>query len=123
MILHELEQTIIARKSADPSSSWTAQLLSKGPDKCAEKFGEEAVEALIEAVKGDPVALTSEAADVLYHLSGDAGLSRCRLRRCIWQSYPAAQPNRALRKKPSARANCVTDGSPHKGRRPRHWKH
>ncbi|MDG1293973.1 MAG: phosphoribosyl-ATP diphosphatase, partial [Planktomarina sp.] len=52
MILHELEQTIIARKSADPSSSWTAQLLSKGPDKCAEKFGEEAVEALIEAVKG-----------------------------------------------------------------------
>jgi phosphoribosyl-ATP pyrophosphohydrolase len=42
--------------------------LSKGPDKCAEKFGEEAVEALIEAVKGDPVALTSEAADVLYHL-------------------------------------------------------
>ena len=42
--------------------------MSKGPDKCAEKFGEEAVEALIEAVKGDPVALTSEAADVLYHL-------------------------------------------------------
>ena len=68
MILHELEQTIIARKSADPSSSWTAQLLSKGPDKCAEKFGEEAVEALIEAVKGDHAALTSEAADVLYHL-------------------------------------------------------
>ncbi len=42
--------------------------MSKGPDKCAEKFGEEAVEALIEAVKGDHAALTSEAADVLYHL-------------------------------------------------------
>jgi phosphoribosyl-ATP pyrophosphohydrolase len=42
--------------------------LSKGPEKCAEKFGEEAVEALIEAVKGDHAALTSEAADVLYHL-------------------------------------------------------
>ena len=68
MTLHELEQTIIARKSADPSSSWTAQLLSKGPDKCAAKFGEEAVEALIEAAKGDRAALTSEAADVLYHL-------------------------------------------------------
>ncbi|MDB0071897.1 phosphoribosyl-ATP diphosphatase, partial [Planktomarina temperata] len=40
----------------------------KGPEKCAEKFGEEAVEALIEAVKGDHAALTSEAADVLYHL-------------------------------------------------------
>ena len=43
-------------------------MLSRGPDKCAEKCGEEAVEALIAAVKGDPVALTSEAADVLYHL-------------------------------------------------------
>ena len=42
--------------------------MSKGPDKCAEKFGEEAVEALIEAVKGDHAALTYEAADVLYHL-------------------------------------------------------
>jgi phosphoribosyl-ATP pyrophosphohydrolase len=42
--------------------------LSKGPEKCAEKFGEEAVEALIEAVKGDHAALKSEAADVLYHL-------------------------------------------------------
>lgn len=51
MILHELEQTIIARKSADPSSSWTAQLLSKGPEKCAEKFGEEAVEALIRLLR------------------------------------------------------------------------
>jgi phosphoribosyl-ATP pyrophosphohydrolase len=42
--------------------------LSKGPEKCAEKFGEEAVEAIIEAVKGDRDALTAEAADVLYHL-------------------------------------------------------
>ena len=53
---------------ADPSSSWTAQLLAKGPEKCAEKFGEEAVEAIIEAVKNDRAGLTSEAADVLYHL-------------------------------------------------------
>jgi phosphoribosyl-ATP pyrophosphohydrolase len=43
-------------------------LLAKGPEKCAEKFGEEAIEAIIEAVKGDKAALTSEAADVLYHL-------------------------------------------------------
>ena len=48
--------------------SWTAQLLAKGPEKCAEKFGEEAVEAIIEAVRGDRARLTSEAADVLYHL-------------------------------------------------------
>ena len=68
MTLNDLFETIKARKTADPSSSWTAQLLSKGPEKCAEKFGEEAIEAIIEAVKGNKAALTSEAADVMYHL-------------------------------------------------------
>ncbi|WP_170573157.1 phosphoribosyl-ATP diphosphatase [Ruegeria atlantica] len=67
-ILHDLAATIEARKGADPDSSWTAKLLAKGPEKCAEKFGEEAVEAIIEAVKGDKGGLTAEAADVLYHL-------------------------------------------------------
>ncbi len=66
--LERLAATITARKSADPDTSWTAKLLSQGPEKCAEKFGEEAVEAIIEAVKGDQAALTAEAADVLYHL-------------------------------------------------------
>ena len=68
MILKTLEQVIISRKSADPGSSWTAQLLAAGPEKCAEKFGEESIEAVIEAVRGDQKALTSEAADVVYHL-------------------------------------------------------
>lgn len=67
-ILHDLAATIEARKGAEPDSSWTAKLLAKGPEKCAEKFGEEAVEAIIEAVKGDKGKLTAEAADVLYHL-------------------------------------------------------
>ena len=66
--LDQLAATIALRKGADPDSSWTAKLLAKGPEKCAEKFGEEAVEAIIEAVKGDRARLTSEAADVLYHL-------------------------------------------------------
>lgn len=66
--LERLAATIAARKGTDPDTSWTAKLLAKGPDKCAEKFGEEAVEAIIEAVKGDRARLTSEAADVLYHL-------------------------------------------------------
>ncbi|MCB2117430.1 MAG: phosphoribosyl-ATP diphosphatase [Rhodobacteraceae bacterium] len=66
--LQTLAATIAARKGADPDSSWTAKLLAKGPEKCAEKFGEEAVEAIIEAVKGDRARLTAEAADVLYHL-------------------------------------------------------
>ncbi len=67
-VLRRLADTIEARRTADPDSSWTANLLSRGPDKAAEKFGEEAVEAIIEAVKGDPAALTREAADTLYHL-------------------------------------------------------
>ncbi len=66
--LETLAATIAARKSADPDSSWTAKLLARGPEKCAEKFGEEAIEAMIEAVKGDRARLTAEAADVLYHL-------------------------------------------------------
>lgn len=66
--LERLAATIEARRGADPETSWTAKLLSKGPEKCAEKFGEEAVEAIIEAVRGDRARLTSEAADVLYHL-------------------------------------------------------
>ena len=68
MKIDDLFEIIQARAESDPEFSWTAKLLSQGPDKCAEKFGEEAVEALIEAVKGDHAALTSEAADVLYHL-------------------------------------------------------
>jgi phosphoribosyl-ATP pyrophosphohydrolase len=66
--LERLTATIEARKGADPDTSWTARLLSKGPEKCAEKFGEEAVEAIIAAVKGDRENLAAEAADVLYHL-------------------------------------------------------
>ena len=68
MTLDDLFETIMARKGADPETSWTAKLLAKGPERCAEKFGEEAIEAIIEAVKGDRAALTSEAADALYHL-------------------------------------------------------
>ena len=66
--LTRLAATIAARSGADPETSWTAKLLAKGPEKCAEKFGEEAIEAIIEAVKGDHDRLVGEAADVLYHL-------------------------------------------------------
>ncbi|ARO15346.1 phosphoribosyl-ATP diphosphatase [Ketogulonicigenium robustum] len=68
MSLQNLAATIEARKTADPDSSWTAKLLSRGPEKCAQKFGEEAVEAIVEAVKGDRAALIGEAADSIYHL-------------------------------------------------------
>ena len=66
--LNDLAQTISERAKADPGSSWTAKLLAKGPEKCAEKFGEEAIEAIIEAIKNDRDGLISESADVLFHL-------------------------------------------------------
>ena len=67
-VLNRLAATIAARKGADGGTSYTASLLEKGPAKCAEKFGEEAVEAIIAAARGDKDNLTAEAADVLYHL-------------------------------------------------------
>ena len=68
MTLDELETIVASRAEASVDESWTAKLLAKGPEKCAEKFGEEAIEAVIEAVKGDRDRLASEAADVLFHL-------------------------------------------------------
>ena len=67
-VINRLAATIEARKGADTDSSHTARMLAKGPAKCAEKFGEEAVEAIIEAAQGNRDALTREAADVVYHL-------------------------------------------------------
>lgn len=68
MTLEQLEKLIAQRSSAPSGESWTAQLLEKGPEKCAEKFGEEAIELIIEAVKNDSEGLINEAADVMYHL-------------------------------------------------------
>ena len=66
--LERLWRVIEARRGADPESSYTAKLFSRGRAKIAQKLGEEAVEAVIEAVKGDASALIGESADVLYHL-------------------------------------------------------
>jgi phosphoribosyl-ATP pyrophosphohydrolase len=66
--LQRLAGTIHARRSASGDKSYTRQLLDAGSEKCAKKFGEEAVEAIIAGVSQDDKALTAEAADVLYHL-------------------------------------------------------
>ena len=58
----------MSRRDADPAVSHSARLLSRGTAKVAQKFGEEAVECLIEAVAGNRAALVAESADVLYHL-------------------------------------------------------
>lgn len=76
-VLDRLWATVLARKNADPALSHSARLLARGTAKIAQKFGEEAVECLIEAVGGHRLALVAESADVLYHLLVlwvDAGL-------------------------------------------------
>jgi phosphoribosyl-ATP pyrophosphohydrolase len=76
-VLDRLWATVLSRKDANPSESHSARLLSRGTAKIAQKFGEEAVECLIEAVGGHRTALVAESADVLYHLLVmwvDAGL-------------------------------------------------
>jgi phosphoribosyl-ATP pyrophosphohydrolase len=67
--LDKLFATIAARKGADPAQSYTAKLLAAGVEKCAKKFGEEAVETVIAAIQQDKAELAKESADVLYHLA------------------------------------------------------
>ena len=75
--LDDLWQTIVARRGTDPDRSYTARLLAGPLGRVAQKVGEEAVEAAIEATRleallptggGDPAKLASESADLLYHL-------------------------------------------------------
>jgi len=67
-VIDRLWSVVLDRRTADPAISHSARLLSRGTAKVAQKFGEEAVECLIEAVAGNRSALIAESADVLYHL-------------------------------------------------------
>ena len=67
-VLDRLYQVIQSRHGGDPETSYTAKLFDKGPNKIAQKLGEEAVETVIEAVADSPENLASESADLLYHL-------------------------------------------------------
>jgi phosphoribosyl-ATP pyrophosphohydrolase len=66
--LDQLDQRVVDRAAASPDESYTARLLKDGIDRCARKFGEEAVELVIASVARDKAGLTAEAADVFYHL-------------------------------------------------------
>jgi phosphoribosyl-ATP pyrophosphohydrolase len=66
--LDRLYALITSRRGGDPTTSYTAQLLAAGPAKIAKKLGEEAVETVIEGVRGDSARIVAESADLLYHL-------------------------------------------------------
>src|ERR1700754_3888037 len=67
-VLERLYAVIDSRKGTDPNPSYTARLFSRGREQIAKKLGEEAVEAVIEGIRGDKVKLVGESADMLYHL-------------------------------------------------------
>lgn len=66
--LKDLEGIIEARATSNDALSYTRKLMGKGVGKCAQKLGEEAVETVIAAMKGDKAEVVSETADLLYHL-------------------------------------------------------
>ena len=67
-ILERLDLTIQGKTTESPNKSHTAKLLKKGTEKCAEKFGEEAIELIVASVKKKKKEIISEAADALYHM-------------------------------------------------------
>ena len=66
--LLRLSQTIAARRSADPATSWVAKLHAQGLPVIARKLGEEAVETVVAALSGTRDELIAEAADTVFHL-------------------------------------------------------
>ena len=67
-ILERLDLTIQRKTTESPNKSHTAKLLKKGTEKCAEKFGEEAIELIVASVKKKKKEIIGEAADTLYHM-------------------------------------------------------
>ena len=67
-VLDRLYLLIDTRKDHDPELSYTARLFTRGRAQIAKKLGEEAVEAVIEGIRGNGAKLVGESADLLYHL-------------------------------------------------------
>lgn len=102
-VLDRLYATVQARKGADPETSYTAKLFHRGTAKIAQKVGEEAVETVIEAVRGDKAAVASESADLLYHLMvlwADAGLEPA----AVWENLAQREGTSGIAEKNARKA-------------------
>ena len=103
-ILDDLYAVLLARKEADPETSYTARLFAKGEAKIAQKLGEEAVETVIEALRGDNTALAAESADLLYHLLA-LWAARGVTPEEVWAALEARQGTSGLAEKASRGEN------------------
>ncbi len=101
-ILDRLYRVIESRRGADPALSNTARLFAKGTSKIAQKLGEEAVETVIEGVRGRKAELAAESADLLYHLLvlwADRGLKPAE----VWEALARRQGYSGVEEKKSRR--------------------
>lgn len=76
-VIDRLMARVVENRTADPETSYTARLISKGRAKIAQKLGEEAVETVIAAMADDKAEIVAESADLMFHLAvllADAGL-------------------------------------------------
>ncbi|WP_207456003.1 phosphoribosyl-ATP diphosphatase [Azospirillum sp. SYSU D00513] len=102
-VLDRLYATVRSRKGADPDSSYTAKLFGRGTAKIAQKVGEEAVETVIEAMRGDKDKLAAESADLLYHLTvlwADAGLEPAQ----VWELLAGREGTSGIDEKKARKA-------------------
>lgn len=98
--VQKVYNTVMSRKDADPATSWTAKLFSKGRGKIAQKVGEEAVEVVIDATSGDTVGVVKESADLIYHLSvlwADMGVKPSD----VWAELEAREGTSGIKEKAS----------------------
>lgn len=101
--MQKLYDTVLSRKGADPSSSWTAKLFSKGRGKITQKVGEEAVEVVIDATSDNTEGVVKESADLLYHLSvlwADMGIKP----NDVWSELEAREGTSGIKEKASRTA-------------------
>jgi phosphoribosyl-ATP pyrophosphohydrolase len=109
-VLDALFRTVLSRKGANPATSHSARLLARGTAKVAQKLGEEAVETVIEATRGNRDAVVTESADLLYHLIVvwvDAGVAPAE----VWAELRRREGRSGLAEK-AARAIALGAGIP-----------
>ena len=102
--LDRLFAVIAARRGADPATSYTAKLLRAGTPRIAQKLGEEAVETVIAAVRGETAGLVGESADLLYHLLvlwAEVGVAPAE----VWRALEARRGTSGIAEKASRPAS------------------